>query len=98
MLTSRHAHSTLFRTNRCLIYSTILSKGCANCTQFWTKQEVAISVRSRLLPKLELYMTCQTYNLLHLFRVRAKISCAWAGITPNTRKKQRDYADKKRMC
>src|SRR2546425_3486968 len=98
MLTSQHAHSTLFHTNRCLIYSTIMSKGCANCTQFWTKREVATSVRSRLLPRLALYMTCQTYNLLHLFRVHAKILCAWAGIMPNTRKKQREYVDKKQKC
>src|SRR6266487_4887316 len=95
MLTLQHGLLTLFHKNKCSIYSTTMSKECTNYAQYWTKREVAASVKSRLLPRLAQYMTYLMYNSPPLFRVHAKILCASAGIISNTRKKQRSYADKR---
>src|SRR5260370_890810 len=95
-LTLLHGLLTSFHTNKCSIYSTIMGKACANSTQFWTKWEIALSVQSKLLPRLARYMTYLKYNSPPLFHVHAKTLCASAGIMPNTRKKQRLDAGKRR--
>src|SRR5947207_1364668 len=95
MLTLLHGLLTSFHTNKCSIYLTIMSKACENSTQFWTKREVALSVKSKLLPRLELYMNYLMYSSPPLFHVHAKILCASAGIISIMRKKQRLYAGKR---
>ena len=53
-------------------------------------------MKSRLLPRSARYITYLMYNSPPLFRVRAKILCALAGIISIMRKKQRSYAGKRR--